>query len=647
MEPRRWIGRGGPPRARRLLALAALALVAGLVALPWPGALPSGPGFTSPSGRPFYDTIAAALFWVAAVNAALCALLAATASLWARALALPEPPVAPPRPGARLVVGLVLAALVAVALRVPLASGSVWWDEAWSLRRVVVGAAVPDAAEPGRVVVERPGWSRVLWDYRKPTNHVLYNLTGRAAVDAWRALRGDAAWSFSERAFRLPALLASGASVALFGWWVAQWGIAGAGVAAAWLFALHPWHLRYGAEGRGYAFMLLFAVAACLAMIQALRSGSWRAWLAFAASQFLLIWSQPSALLLAVALGACAGLGAVGRARGPARRVLLARCAVANLLAAMFIAQVMAPNVAQAVHWDNVQRDSRAIHALVFRELWSRATTGMAVATVAEADPPEAFPSLASLAEARPWMAPVVIGVLPLLAALGWLRLLARRGPERLTLLGLGAGAALFIAVTWAQYLFFYERFVLYLLLPVGAGLVVGLVTVLDAMPGVPVRARGAWRALGLAAALAGYQWLVAPQTAVLLTRPIAPMRDVAERLLAESGGDPRGSLRAGLGLGGGMPRVYDPWLRPVRSLEQVVQLEREAARRGVPFFMVYGYPGQNQRRHPEVLARLDDPDRYRGVARFDGVEPNFTYRILRHRADSGPSASLDGGGSP
>jgi hypothetical protein len=349
----RWLaGDAGPPRARRLLGAATAALLLALLVLPAPWTLPSGPGFGSPSGRPFFDTVAAALFWAAGLNALACALLLATAGLWARRLRA-LPPREPLLPFSRRAAALLLLAVVlALALRAPLATGSVWWDEAWSLRRVVVGMAAPASPASDHVNIDRPDWSRPFWDYRKPTNHVVYNVLARASVDAWRAATGGEAHTFSHRAFRLPALLATAASVILIGVLLRLWGFPRAGVAAAFLLAIHPWHIRYGAEARAYGLMVLLTLAACVALTLALRTGTWRAWLAFGAAQFLLLWNHPATVYLVVVLAAVGGLGALAaRASQPDRLTLAMRCMVANLLAALLTFQAMAPNVAQAMHW--------------------------------------------------------------------------------------------------------------------------------------------------------------------------------------------------------------------------------------------------------------------------------------------------------
>ena len=156
-------------------------------------------------GQSRIHTVLVGLWWAAALNAALCALLLATSGAWAA----PRPPgggrAAPRvRLGRSGVLAILAAAALAGALRWPLAHGSVWWDEAWSLRNVLVGNVDPDPADPTRLAFKRASWIETLWYYRAPTNHVAYSVAARVSLGAWRAATGAEPMAFDEFAFRLP-----------------------------------------------------------------------------------------------------------------------------------------------------------------------------------------------------------------------------------------------------------------------------------------------------------------------------------------------------------------------------------------------------------------------------------------------------------
>ena len=143
----------------------------------------------------------------------LCALLLATTRFWAGDERDPLAAHAAPRrrlPAATVAI-LLGACALAGALRWPLAHRGVWWDEAWSIRQVIVGTLKPDAADGKRLEFTPVPWSYTLWYYRKPTNHVLYSLAARTSLAAWRAGTGAAPEEWDEFALRFPAFAAAAA----------------------------------------------------------------------------------------------------------------------------------------------------------------------------------------------------------------------------------------------------------------------------------------------------------------------------------------------------------------------------------------------------------------------------------------------------
>ncbi len=624
----------GAVRRARAAALAAAALLGLLlVVLPGPWTLESGAGFPSPSGRPLRDTVFAAVYWVAAGELFVVLLLAATASLWAR-----EPERAPSAPGwPRLPrtgwLALFACAVLAVGLRLPLAGSSLWWDEAWSMRRVVTGQAVPSAEDPTQLEVKRPPWSRPFFDYRKPTNHVVYNAMGRASVEVAQTVRGSPPWVFDELAFRLPALVASALAVIAMGLLVTRMGWPALAPVAALLLAVHPWHVRYGAEARAYGLVLLFALAAALALQGALARGRWRDWLAFGATQLALLWTQPSAIYLVVCFGVGAALR-VALGAGPVRdrAIGLGRLAVSGVAAALVFALVMAPNIAQSLAWTDVFQEQQRIYAAVLRDLWVNVAIGMQDWTGVEAQPPEAYATLPVLAAERPWVVPFVNGLLPLVCGAGLVRLAWRSRDARTVLLVMLGGMALALYVTHARQMYYYHRFVIYALVPLVAGLVAGWDLPVAAL--TKTRAQRAVRAAWLLAGVAAYQAVVWPQTRLLLTRPVAPMREVGAYLRGLSGDDPTRVLRGGLGLGGEMPALYDPWLRSLQTEEAFQALLAEAERTGAPLVIAYAYRGQNEPRFPAAFALLDDPEHFEPMAEWRGVEIAHHYRVFCARSD-------------
>jgi hypothetical protein len=609
------------------LAAALVVLAVALVGPLAPWRLPADASLAAPRGQSRVHTVLVASSAAALVNALLAAGLFATAPLWTRA-AGPVPSVRRTRVAGRTWALLVAAAVLAALLRLPLASGSLWWDEAWSVRHTLVGRVEP--TETGGRGLRPVGWIDTLWNYRQPTNHVAYSVAARASLGAWRAATGAAPDAFDELALRAPAWLAASASVAAAGLLVHALGFPGAAPAAAFLLALHPWHVRFGADGRGYSFVVALALAGALLLLRALRTDRWGAWLGYAASQAALLWTLPIAAYVPLAF---AGAGAAAIAAGPpaARGPRLARLAVANLLAAMVWLQAMAPNLVQARHFERLLGEAATFDWRLARQLYVFATTGLHVRMPALPD--VAFPTLAVLAERWPWLPWLVYGALPALLVAGAVRM-ARRGgaAERAVVAGLAAAPLLLLAHRSVDGFFAYPRFAIYALVPAVTLLAIGLEGALEAALGAR---RRAWAPVAALAAVGALSVALAPQLAVLVRLPHAPSREVVALLAAHGG------ARAGVGLGGDVPRVYDPRLEPLEDPTRAsldAFCARALATDGRPGVLFYAYRALNRKRFPEAMAYLDDPTAFELLGRLDGIEAEHVHYALRCR-DPEPGA--------
>jgi hypothetical protein len=174
------------------------------------------------------------------------------------------------------------------------------------------------------------------------------------------------------------------------------------------------------------------------------------------------------------------------------------------------------------------------------------------------------------------------------------------------------------------------ERFAIYGMVASVPFVVIGLEGALAAA--LPERARRAGVPIGLAAGLCAFQLFVWPQTALLLERPQMPSREIAEFLAEQDRSVPGGVIRAGVALGGNVPEVYDHAIVHVQRREQIAELARRSREEGRPFFVFYGY-NQPNRLGPfaAVFEDLDDPDAFREVASWSGIESDFVFRMLRY----------------
>src|SRR4051812_49427323 len=160
----------------------------------------------------------------------------------------------------------ILAILACLALRLPLASKSLWWDEAWVVQQVSHGKWRPDPKHPDDLRFMAHDWKRCAFYYQKPTNHVPMSLAQKASFNIWRQLTGAPREEFNDLAARVPALIASCAAVLLLALLLRSWGRPGAGIAAAFILAIHPWHIRYGVDARAYALVVPLCIAGMLAI---------------------------------------------------------------------------------------------------------------------------------------------------------------------------------------------------------------------------------------------------------------------------------------------------------------------------------------------------------------------------------------------
>jgi hypothetical protein len=195
-----------------------------------------------------------------------------------------------------LILVIVIAAGV---MRWPRMDHSYWGDEGWAVRHYVHGEWEPrrDHDYQGELVFEQVPWQRVIFSDLTGGNHFLFSIAQRLMLDAWRAVKGLPPWAFDETVSRLPVLAAGLGSIVALALFLRWMGRPLAGLMGALFFALHPWHIRYSTEGRGYIMMALFMVLAVWALMWALRDGRWRAWMTFGAMQFLAIYSWKIAAL--------------------------------------------------------------------------------------------------------------------------------------------------------------------------------------------------------------------------------------------------------------------------------------------------------------------------------------------------------------
>jgi len=616
-------------RAARIVLVALLALEIALLVF-GPQARDHLPGIAAADAagkRPdWWDDAAMGVRSAAWINAGLLAVLLASAAGWTRPLPsshLPSPISHLPSPKWfwPLVAG---AAVLSLGLRLPLASKSLWWDEAWVIKEAGHGKWLPDKRHEGGLRFMAHDWKRCAWYYQKPTNHTPMSLLQKASITAWQKITGSRRSDFSDLAARVPALLASMAAVILLACLLRAWGKPGAGVCAAFVLALHPWHIRYGVDARAYALVVPLCVSGMFAVTRLAESGGrqWWPWAWWGATEFLWLWAFPNALFDITALNIVAAvLLWKSHAGGHDRWTVLLRLLATNVLAAILFIQMFLPNLMQARRWAGQEADKHVLDLHLASETLSYLFFGhpfwFAVVRAAGGAPgkPGSAQPFASGLSAICFM---VLVSLAFAIAIDLLFVARRRPGTGVPLLAtLAVAGAAFCAASWSFQAYFYPRFLI-ALLPVFIAAICLLMT------------GSRWPKLASGMMVTAFLiWFAAPLSS-LLSLPIAPLHDVARFVRAQSAGKEAPPIVACYGLGREVMPVYEPRCVPLENRADVAAAMDRAKTEHRDLFVTYGYNGFNRAMLPDGFALLDDKSLFEEVTAFAGIEPDFFFRVLR-----------------
>lgn len=508
---------------------------------------------------------------------------------------------------------LAVLVLAGAAVRLPLASGSLWWDELWNIKYATVGEWRQDGANPDLTRFQPSSWARAAWYYNKPTNHPVLTLPSKAAHETWRALTGPSSpGAFREWVLRLPVLAGGLAAIVLTALLARRWAGDRAGVLAAALMAFHPWLIRYGVDARSYGLTVAFMAAALFALERATAQGTRRQdlwWWIFGGCQFLLMWSH-----VVANLAVCTGLFAAGawlilRGPDPDKLRRLARLLVVNMLAAALLLVAFLPNLLQALTWGERNDDGNLLTGSYFLRTVAQMVSGM------DSPPGPGTEGLPFL----PWWGLIVLGGGGLAAAgAGLFWLFRTRGHAAWIPAAALAGTLVFLAMVRATDFYFYHRFILTAAVPLILLVAIGL-----------GRLRPGWLVL---LPLALFALLTFPQTRLLVTRSYAPFRETVALMKQEAARESAKVIPVGYGLGSHVMQCYYPELRDIRTnagpaLQALVD---QARRENRPLILAMGYEGLNRQNLPEGFPLLDDPDLFERLGVLHGIEPEFTFQVLR-----------------
>jgi hypothetical protein len=579
-------------------------------------------------------------WWAGLGSIVIAAGLFLLAPWWANASA-PDTPKQTPAPTPRWFWPLTLGAAIAcAAIAGPTLTHSVWDDENESLSYYSLGRFLPDE-KSGKPRFKTAAWRRTVFGYDTPNNHVFHNVLSRVSNSLWRSVAKPRGLQFNHVAIRLPAFLAALAGVVALALLLKQCGYAGAGVAAAWFLAIHPWFTEHAAVARGYTLVMLFVLLATMAWRRALLQGSWIWWFAFATAQFLAMWTYMGSFFVFACLNIAAAVLILTRnAPSPAvtARTQLSRWFCVNSITAAGLLPLLLPLVMQ------LRGYTATNNGFLLGAEWIKDVAWFFVAGAPwtrSSDTGSGHQDMQlvtqSLGSAAPWIAAALVASFFLVGLFLFLR--RSRLDFALAASLLAAPVLQFLYARW-ETIFMWYWYVLYALPFVamfwGLGMS-GFSSWLARMT------RRTWFApAATAVVLVALAFLTHPVHLWQLARSKTPLLEsvVATRPYPQDyrSAPDRRILTFSFSA---PPHCYDPFLFCVRSAAEIVLLCRQADRESRPLAANIGHPHSIRVHHQAEFAILQDERLFARGETIPGAEEVWDRYVFFYRPNAASTVDL------
>ena len=497
-----------------------------------------------------------------------------------------------------------LAMLVGGWLRAPLLDHSLWNDEEYAMRRFAHGTWVAQADGPMKF--NPVPWQETLFENSNGNNHLLNSLLTRVSLGAWSSYTKAPAGRFSEAALRTPAIIAGVLTiglVALLGWEI---GMPWVGIGAAWLLALHPWHLRYSAEAKGYALMMFFVSLALLGLVRAMKHHRNRDWQMFAIGEAGFLLSFAGAIYVALAINIIAVIELLAR-KQPRR---LSALVAFNLLAAIPVAVWTLPSVPQVLAFTS-HHDARQAPVATGDRLHD---LGSHVAAGVLYNNPEtnehlgtSWTQMTAASHTEPMILAYGVG---LLLVLGLIATLFENSAARVIIFGVGLGGALAFWQAGVQNQPNFAWYYIYLLIP--AVLAVALACVrLQLLPALIV------------VLIVGFFGKATELPRSLFTHyDRQPIREVVAGIREKH---PE-SITGTFGVSDRQALSYDPNVHLLNTPADVDALLALGQKSGLPVFVYFCGVTETTNRKAEMVKRVAASEDFLQYKQFKGLEAMFSY---------------------
>ena len=505
---------------------------------------------------------------------------------------------------------------------------SLWDDEVYAVRKIVLGT--DRIGSDGSVTIKQLPWWRTLWNCEGARNHGLQSVLSRISLRVYQTVVQPDGLQFSETAIRLPGFIAGALAIPALALLIARLGFPWAGVVAAALLALHPWHLKLATEARGYPFVFLLIPLLSLCIVEAAPNAYWRWLAAFATLEFALLYAWPGTLLTVLVASAALLALLVHFTSSECQRMVVSRWLAANAFAGIALLPLVAPWIPQAIQHVPTTIGlpllggwfKNAGTLLLTGSLWSK--TGLL-------DSP--------YLELFPWAArhPFEFGCFGILAALflsiGTVRMLRANAVCACLVAVLLLPGLLLVLLAIARGVYLQEWYLSSMLPGAVALAAIGMVTVLSGFPRIQAMR---WAPLPLALLLiAGYAAFTVPTRGRLMSRSMEPFRESVEMTrptLNPNAPENQGVITVSSLM---FPLIYDPLVRKALNVEEYKTLMREADARNVPLYVNNGFIAGVKDRYPEIYDFLANQEYFECVATLHGTEPMFDRTVYRYRSGS------------
>lgn len=571
-------------------------------------------------------------WWSGLITLVGVAVLWLTRSWWTQPH---EIPVSPVRSRPRWFWPLVWAAMLLTAVMGSMRLGQdLWDDERKTVQQYVVGDY--RLRDDGSVRFREFGWGRPIFNYREVNNHILNSIFARLSSDIWKVFRPSGSPPFSEIAIRIPAFIFGILSIATLALLLLELGMPRAGVMGAFLLAIHPWHIRYASEARGYAIVLCLIPLLAVLWMRAMRSPRWRWWIAVAACEFGLLYAYPVTIYPVVVLNILTVLFvAAGLPGAVPRGVIMRRWMATSFIAGLAFTALFLPCIPQMSTYLASDRASGQMGESWLHDFFSHLFAG--TSWFLSENPSGAHPELFAMFARWPHLGPALAWVAVILGLTGVIRICSRGwlATGVVAFLLLPAVAAYLTAVRSGH--FMYVWYLIYVLPGTVAVVAAGFDTMIRPRRG---QAGANWALAAVVVAFcAGYWVVTAKARDWLLTTPLQPMR--ASVMLTRPTTMPNypgynDVITASFNT---PPGLYDPHVRRIGSRDDLEQLMRESDRRKAPLFINIGNPWAAAHHHPELFRMTTKEPYFQEIATLPGFDPTLDRVVTRYIPGSLPRA--------